>query len=158
MERLDSLLQKIEDPPDILTHEKAIPSIKANYPGCRIIEYPFKSSFKKSLTAKMVKKGKVEKNYDEVVVLTSNVEGGGHHNVVDAAFVFGARVKIYNVNGDFLDISPGLANRERLRRILLFPAVISGTIFLSILGGVILFSGFAANFFGRKWGPETNVG
>jgi len=144
MERFDALAQKLafqsgfDGTMDVLTHPHSIPSLKLNYPSVNPVAYPRDGEFCKSAVARMVKEGKLKKEYDEVIVLVGNLSGGGHFNVLRAATALSGEIRIFNINGELLDIPLKTIARESALRICLFPAVIFGTISILALGVTVL--------------------
>ena len=126
---------------DVLTHPHAAPGISANYPKVNVIEYPFKGDFNRKNARRIASKGRPD--YDKIVVLTSNLSGKGHHNVIKMAFLFGRNVELFNMNNEFIKVTKSHFMRERFIRLLLSPLVISATLLLSIWGTVKLIAGLA---------------
>lgn len=146
MERLDCLMSSLESQThaaryDVLTHPHAAPGISANYPKVNVIEYPFKEDFNRKNAQRIASKGRPD--YNQVVVLTSNLSGKGHHNVIKMALLFGRNVELFNVNGEFIKVTKSHFIRERFIRILLSPLVISATLLISTWGTVKLIAGLA---------------
>lgn len=145
LERMDCLMERLDANPDILTHPGAVAGISANYPSCNVIEYPFRSNFNKKDAARLIRGGKIRENYDEVIVLASNLGGGGHHNVLETAFLFGGKVRLFNTNSQFADISLKSVKTEKIKRVVMLPLVIFGTILLTVWGLFVLLKGFVKN-------------
>ncbi len=146
MERFDCLMSSLESQTaaaryDVLTHPHAAPGISANYPKVNVIKYPFKEDFNLKNARRIASKGKPD--YDQVVVLTSNLSGKGHHNVINTALLFGQNVELFNINNEFIKITKSRFIRERFIRILLSPLVISATLLISTWGTVKLIAGLA---------------
>ncbi len=155
LERFDCFMEKFTAQPeaggviDVLTHIHSAASLRAAYPGERrinVIEYPFRGGFGKRNVLFLVRKKKLKSRYKKVIVLTGNVSGAGHHNVLNAAFTISRDISLFNTESKFVNVAPGKFRREKFWRILLFPVVISATLVLSIWGCLLLLAGFAV-----KW-------
>lgn len=148
MERLDALFDLLRNGAqksaqnggrtDILTHKHWLDTIEKTYDRCRPVCYPFDESFNKKDTLTL--KGKdLLSSYDEVIVLTSNLSGSGHHNVLETAFLFGEKVFIFNINGKLEPISGSKLRSDSLKRLALSPVVLSGTLLMwAVSGGLLL--------------------
>ncbi len=147
MERFDCLMSSMESLTaadtryDVLTHPHAAPGISANYPKVNVIEYAFKGDFHSKNAQRIASEGKLD--YDKIIVLTSNLSGKGHHNVIKMALLFGQNVELFNINGEFTKVKKVRFIRERFIRILLLPLVISATLLLSTWGTIKLIAGLA---------------
>ncbi|MDH5543673.1 MAG: hypothetical protein OEY64_11995 [Nitrospinota bacterium] len=144
MERLDSLLDKLiaekkdDDRIDVLTHSHWGETIKANYPACNVINYPYSENFSRKSVLTLVSDETLLPEYDQVIVLLSNLTGKGHHNVLMAAEVFGKTVLSFNTNSEFSHISLLRIHTDNIKRATLFPFVISGTLLFWLVGGALL--------------------
>ncbi len=153
MERLDACaaaLGGIGGQTDILTHAHFAQSIRDNYPSAAVVEYPFTGNFSPVKMKRLARKGKLARRYDRVIVLTGNISGAGHLNVLRAAICFGP-VEIFNVNNKFLAKNPVSVAGEFWGRILLSPALFFATILLFAVGGVVLLGCAAHNAQRGTW-------
>lgn len=155
MERLDACIAALGGAGDdtaILTHAHFVKSIKDNYPGAAVVEYPHAGNFAPAAMMRLARKGKLSPRYDKVIVLAGNISGAGHLNVLRAAVRFGP-VEIYNVNNEFRPKNPVSVAGEFWGRILLSPAFFFATILTFAIGGVILLGCAIRNAQGEAW-PE----
>ncbi len=146
MERLDACaaaLGGIGGSTDILTHAHFAQSIRENYPAAAVVAYPYAGNFSPEKMKRLMRMGKLSRRYGRVIVLTGNISGAGHLNVLRGAIGFGP-VEIFNVNNEFAAKNPIYVACEFWGRILLSPALFFATILLLAVGGVVLL-GFAAH-------------
>ena len=144
IERLDALFDSLRNENknsgrrDVLTHRHWVDTIKQSYDRCRPICYPFDGSFNKK-DASTLLGNELLSQYDRVIVLTSNLTGSGHHNVLKTAFLFGEKVYIYNVNGEIELFPKSRLRRDAIKRTALSPVVLSGTLLMwAVCGGLLL--------------------
>ena len=140
MERLDACaaaLGGFGGDTDILTHAHFAQSIRDNYPAVGVVEYPHTGDFSSAAMMRLAQRGKLAARYNRVIVLTGNLSGAGHLNVLRGAFRFGP-VEIYNVNNVFRPKNPAAVSGEFAGRILLSPALFFATILALAVGGTIL--------------------
>lgn len=146
MERFDFLMASLAANGagyDVLTHRHAAAGISTNYPNVNVIEYPFDGDFNRKNVKRIASKGKLPGNYKKIIVLTSNLSGKGHHNVINSALLFGQNVELFNINGEFIAVKKLRFMQETVIRTLLSPLVISATLLLSIWGAIKLIAGLA---------------
>jgi hypothetical protein len=123
---------------DILTHRHWFDTIQKSYDRCRPVSYPFDESFSKRDTSTLIGK-ELHQKYDRVIVLTSNLSGSGHHNVLETAFLFGENVFTFNVNGTLEPFPCSRLKSDALKRVALSPVVLSGTLLMwALCGGLLL--------------------
>ena len=128
---------------DILAHPHAAAGILANYPFVKVIEYPFKGDFNRKNVKRIASEGLLPADYDKVIVLTSNLSGKGHHNVINCALRLGQNVELFNINGEFIRVNQSSFMREKFIRLLLSPLVISATLLVSTWGAIKLIAELA---------------
>ena len=126
---------------EVLTHPHAAASIRTNYPGVKLLEYPFTGGFNRKNAQKLLRNGNISPNYGKIIVLVGNLSGKGYHNVIETAFTLGKNVWLFNINGELLQITAASLLREKLTRALLSPVVISATLLVSTWGIVRLLAG-----------------
>ena len=154
MERFDCLMSLMEPQSgasqsgaavkyDVLTHPHAAAGVLANYPNVNVIEYPYKGDFSRKNVERISSEGKLPADYDKIIVLTSNLSGKGHHNVINSALLLGQKVELFNINGEFVAVNESSFIREKFIRLLLSPLVISATLLVSIWGATKLIAGLA---------------
>ena len=144
IERLDALFDSLRNENknggrrDVLTHRHWVDTIKESYERCRPICYPYEGSFNKK-DASALLGNELLSEYDRVIVLTSNLSGSGHHNVLETAFLFGKNVYIFNVNGEIEFFPDSRLRRDAIKRTALSPVVLSGTLLMwTVCGGLLL--------------------
>lgn len=153
MERLDACIAAlggVGGDTAILTHPHFARSIRDNYPGAAVVEYPHPGDFSAAIMMRLARKGALAFCYDKVIVLAGNISGAGHLNVLRGAARFGP-VEIYNVNNEFRRKSPVSVAGEFWGRILLSPALFFATILAFAVGGVILMGCAIRNAQGGTW-------
>lgn len=164
LERFDCLMDGLKSEAagqsayHVLTHPHAAAGIRTNYPSVKVLEYPFKGDFNRQRARRLVREGKVPANYEKIIVLAGNISGKGHHNVINTAFLFGQNVHLFNVNGEFIQVTKAAFDREKMIRTVLSPVVISFTVLLSIWGVLKLLAGFLLIYRKRETGHGEAIG